>query len=98
MINLKKIRSKNVKSSIKYLSTPTINTIKASIQSSKGIIRSLIDKYRDMPIIISLMAKWAKSIKMLQVNWRIAKKVLKARKLALGLLWDKLSDEMLYKN
>ena len=95
MINLKKIRSKNVKSSIKYLSTPTINTIKASIQSSKGIIRSLIDKYRDMPIIISLMAKWAKSIKMLQVNWRIAKKVLKARKLALGLLWDKLSDEML---
>lgn len=94
MIILKKIRKKQVQQIFCNYSGSLSLYTNSEINKKQRILVWILEKFRDSPIIIQLQSKYLKSIKKLQQNWRIAKKVFKTRKLALGLLWDKLSEDI----
>jgi hypothetical protein len=51
---IKKIRARNARRTISNLLTPTAEYLKSLVLQNKTIVRWIIDKYRDMPIIIYL--------------------------------------------
>ncbi|OMJ85581.1 hypothetical protein SteCoe_13057 [Stentor coeruleus] len=89
MINLKAGRKKIVSKRIMNFKSPFYEYIRQDILIKKKIIQGIVEKSREMPVIIHLMAKWRSRIVMVQRNVRNIKKVYKAREYALSLLWEK---------
>jgi hypothetical protein len=93
LIKLLKIRKRKVSDRINYLFVPFDHMVKNDIIYKKKIIDSLIEKSRDLPLIIHVMSKWKRSISLIQKTIRNAKKVNGLRKYVVGLIWDKLIEE-----
>lgn len=94
MILLKRIRKKHTNSTFSKISGAFTLHTSLDIKKKQKILEWILEKFRDSPILIQTQAKWIISIRKLQKNWRLAKAVLKARKLALGLMWDKLFEDI----
>lgn len=94
MILLKSIRKKHIKSTFRSISGAFTLHFTSNITKKQKILEWILEKFRDSPILIQTQAKWIKSIRKLQINWRLAKAVYKARKSALILMWDKLSEDI----
>lgn len=89
MMKLRAGRKKIVSKRILNFKGPFCEYIRQDIFIKKKIIQGIVEKSREMPVIIHLMAKWRSRIVMVQRNVRSMKKVNKARKYALGLLWER---------
>ena len=95
LIRLKAIKNRIVARKIFSLSVPIIEYYKNDIIKKKKIINNLLEKTRDAPVIIHLMAKWKSCITAIQRNVRSMKKINRARRLALGILWDRTVENVL---
>lgn len=91
---LRKIRKKILTKRLRFFETTLNDFVKKDIIQKKKIINISIERTRDVPVIIHLMAKWKKSIVIIQANSRNMKKVHQARRFALNLMWEKLSESM----
>ena len=94
LIRLKAIRNRLLSKRLAHLFSSMSNYIRNDIIKKKKIIGTIAEKTRDMPVLIHLMAKWKKSITTLQRNIRGMKKINKSRRYVLGLLWDKMVENL----
>ncbi|OMJ91438.1 hypothetical protein SteCoe_6018 [Stentor coeruleus] len=94
LLLLSVVRKKIVTRRIMNLSVPFEKYAENDILTKKKMIQGIFDKSRDMPVIIHLMAKWKKNIVMIQRNIRNMKKISKARKLVLGMLWERTLESI----
>lgn len=89
LVLLRVVRKKIVTKRIMNLSVPFEKYAENDILMKKKMIQGIFDRSRDMPVIIHLMAKWKKNIVMIQRNIRNMKKIDKARRQVLGMLWER---------
>lgn len=89
LIILRVARKKIVCKRIANLHTPLDAFVRQDLLVKKKIIHLIFDKSRDMPFIIHLMAKWKNKILLVQRNVRRMNIVNRARKIVLGMIWEK---------
>ncbi|OMJ95889.1 hypothetical protein SteCoe_614 [Stentor coeruleus] len=83
------VRKKIVYKRITNLHIPMGYFVRQDILIKKKIVQFICDKTKDMPFIIHLMGKWKNYILLVQRNIRKMNNVNKARKVVLGMIWDK---------
>ncbi|OMJ70932.1 hypothetical protein SteCoe_30984 [Stentor coeruleus] len=86
---LKEVRKKIVIRRIMGLCVPFEKYAGNDVLMKKKMIQEIFDRSRDMPVIIHIMAKWRKCIMMIQRNIRNMMKIDKARRYALGMMWER---------